>query len=712
VAAIATTVRGFTSWNRSMFAADPPVTAAPSEAVSSYTISSEVDSQSGMIEVVVVGTRPDQVQKIDRRTYQVKDNPHSAQADSLQLLRGLPAVTITPDDKVMLLGAPKVTLLVDDRPVRGNVVQYLRILHGRDIERIEIVTNPSAQYSPEGTGGIINIVLRKNQRDGLSGAMSGEASTLGRAKGSVTVKYKQDPWIYEFQAQGDEGRTDRSRFHKLRTARRDAQAAPTINTEDGSGASRETGGYLSAKLTRLIDERTSVVARVFGGDGGKQTDNEVDYRGLTADFESFSGRQRSTRSATFGGLDLSFDRKGTKDGETLKINAASFGKPEVQQRFEADSHGSDSFSVDRHGRGRSAYAAAIDWQHPIGTRQILSLGGNWLLQDRKLEYRFTAIGDEPTFRLDEMNAFDARTSTHAAYATFQQKIGTWAVMPGVRFERYAERISSSGRAASTVARTTGFPSFHLQHALSETLDLTVSYSERIDRPDVDDLRPYPVVASVDTILMGNPELREQSTDSYEINLHYHRGNLDTGVIVYDRQTSRLWANSLSVNAAGENVVTPINSGRKRDIGAQFDVTTALLKRIKATASLNLFDSRVPIEPIHGDANDNQFRYTINATLEWNSAEKPGGPGNIAQLQATYDSPSQSFQIRNESQYSLSFSYTHSFSRTLSLTGSLNGIGSTHNRYRLSAPLVQEDHDARTGLPVFKINLSKTFGDSK
>src|SRR5436305_15227605 len=101
-----------------MLAADPPAVVQ----------SQPADNQTGVIEVV--GTRSDQAQKIDRRTYRVKDNPHSAQADSIQLLRGLPAVTVTPDDEIKLLGSGNVTIYVDGRPYRENATQYLKTLTG------------------------------------------------------------------------------------------------------------------------------------------------------------------------------------------------------------------------------------------------------------------------------------------------------------------------------------------------------------------------------------------------------------------------------------------------------------------------------------------------------------------------------------------------------------------------------------------------------
>ena len=185
-----------------MFVADPPAIVAPSD-------------ENPLDVIEVVGSRPGQAQKIDRRAYRVKQNPQSAQFNGIQLLRGLPAVTITPDDQIMLLGAPGVTILVDERPVQGDPILYLRTLHGSDIERIEIMTNPSAQYA-SGTGGIINIVLRKKQEDGISGSANVEVASRGRVESGTTIKKKKGKWTYELQAQGKAGRTSSSTYRKLR----------------------------------------------------------------------------------------------------------------------------------------------------------------------------------------------------------------------------------------------------------------------------------------------------------------------------------------------------------------------------------------------------------------------------------------------------------------------------------------------------------------
>jgi outer membrane receptor protein involved in Fe transport len=282
-------------------------------------------------------------------------------------------------------------------------------------------------------------------------------------------------------------------------------------------------------------------------------------------------------------------------------------------------------------------------------------------------------------------------------------------MPGLRLERLGRTISSPGRPSAKVTRTSLFPTLHVEHPLNKTLNMTLSYSKRIDRPDLDQLRPYPLVTGSLTIEQGNPRLRDQTTDAYELNLHYRRKSLTAGVILYDRETSGLWNNVYFVNDEGLNVVTPINAGRKSDRGAQFDLTTPLVKRVKGMVSVNLFSSRVPIDPAFGDERATIFRYTANATADWQGRERGRTPGDTAQLQFVYESPSREFQFRRRRYYSVNAAYTRSFSRSLSITANLIGVGPVHFGHQLLAPTVQEEYDKRESLPEFKVKLVKTFG---
>jgi outer membrane receptor for ferrienterochelin and colicin len=246
--------------------------------------------------------------------------------------------------------------------------------------------------------------------------------------------------------------------------------------------------------------------------------------------------------------------------------------------------------------------------------------------------------------------------------------------------------------------------------LTKTLQVTLSYSKQIDRPDPWLLQPYRVVEDALSIRQGNADLRDQSTESFELNLHYHRKSLDAGLILYDREIARVWTNTYSVNAQGINVATIINAGHQRDRGAEFDVSAPLFRRVKVSASVNLFDSRAPIDlGTSGTGFHEKFRYTSNTTLEWDGPQRGKRPGDIAQLQVSTESPSRDFQFHQSARHSITWSYTHSFTPTLSVTATaLNVLTPVRYRHRLFAPLVQEDYDSRDE-PEFKLKLLKTFG---
>lgn len=650
--------------------------------------------------IEVVGTRSDQALKIDRRTYQVQQTPHSQQKDTFQLLRGLPAVTISPDDQINLLGAPNVKLVVDGHETRTN----LHTLHGSDIDRIEIITNPSAQYSAEGTGGIINIILRKKRADGLSGNASAEGSSLGRANGNATLKYKRGKWTYEGTVFADGGSFRRSTYHKVRSVEAFPGGPATSNTETGGGSEHRDSAFVQAKVTYDFDRRTSLSAEVAGAAFNGDSANRSDFRAITRDFQSFSQVQRWNNPASYFEGTLAFDHKGSREGETLTATILGNGLVHGHNTVSALLSNGGAFATQV--REDPFWGEAkVEWAHPIGTSQILSMGAVWDLQAVRHHYRFTGSG--VAFGGEAADAYQGRISTVSAYTTFQQKIRTWTVMPGVRLEQNSRSSSSPGRADFRRNQTDLFPTIHVEHPIGKTLDLTLSYSKRIDRAQLDVLRPYQVVRDVLTVSQGNPSLRDQSTGAYEANLHYHRGKLDAGLIVYDRETKRLWNQSYVVNSAGQNVVTTVNVGHRSDRGAEFDVNTPVVSRVKLSASLNLFDSRVPIDVVSSRIMEEQFRFTSNSTLEWDGPDRGKKPGDVAQLVWYYESPATQFQFRDFAWHRLTLSYTHSFNRTFSITGTADS-GVLHRGHRLVAPLVQEYY-AEHNRAEFKLKLMKTFG---
>lgn len=681
--------------DKSMPVSDPPPIIAPQPA----------DRQTDVVEIV--GRRAGDVLKTDRRTYQVRQTPNSAQKDVYQLLRGIPAVTLSPDSQIQLLGAAGVTLQIDGRTTQPDL---LRSLHGIDIERIEVITNPSAQYSAQGSGGIINIVLRKKASDGISGTVDIAGSTLGRAEANAAIKIKRGKWTYEIETTDKGGAQTRSRYDNVRRVEPFQDGPATGSRQQGRIAIYDNRGSVHGKVSYDASPATNIVAEAYTGILRHTERDDSNFTGLTPDFARFSENQHLRIKSYFYKAVAALDHKGKKDGETLKASAQLSVEPAGRRRTEATFDDGDAYRIGRSSDLLSA-EAQIDWQHPLGQDRLLSLGAHWNRDESTRGYDFDSRGAVLSLGPDTISQFTGKRDIVAVYATLQQRIGGWTVLPGIRMESEAWRVASPGQADGSHASTEVFPTVHLERALAKSLQVSLSYSKRIDRPDLYLLQPYTVVQDVLTLEQGNPTLRDQATDSYELNLHFNRGALDAGMTLYDREMSRVWASSYVLNALGKSVTTQINAGRRSDCGAEFDVNVPLARRVKLSGSVNLFYSRVPVDQGDGIGRQQTFRYTTNSTLEWDGPQRGSRSGDIAQVQISTESPSRDLQLRQAARHSISGSYTHSLCSNVSLTlTAQNVLTPVRNRSVLTAPLVQED-DFKRDQPELVIKLLKTFGKS-
>jgi hypothetical protein len=128
--------------------------------------------------------------------------------------------------------------------------------------------------------------------------------------------------------------------------------------------------------------------------------------------------------------------------------------------------------------------------------------------------------------------------------------------------------------------------------------------------------------------------------------------------------------------------------------------------------VNLFASRVPINGAAGPSTFESFRYTGNATIEWNGPDRGGKSGDVGQLQLQYESRARAFEYRSAATYSLNASWTHSLTRSLSFTASINHIGPNRYRTWVSAPLVESRTEGHLPGPEYRFKLVKTFGGAK
>src|SRR6185295_14817461 len=204
----------------------------------------------------IVVTAPREQSSIDRQTYLVRDTPEARSATTLDILSRLPSVEVQADNSLRLVGAGTATVLIDGRRVNGDPATVLRNLQGAQIERIEVLTNPGAQFPAQGTGGIVNIVTRRNTQNGLGGSATASGGIYHTYDLRVSPTYGAGNWTFSGNF-GHGGGQNRYRFERDRFLLAPGGAVP-LSSEEGREADEYRYYYGNPSVSYRPDDRRTI----------------------------------------------------------------------------------------------------------------------------------------------------------------------------------------------------------------------------------------------------------------------------------------------------------------------------------------------------------------------------------------------------------------------------------------------------------------------
>jgi outer membrane receptor protein involved in Fe transport len=523
-------------------------------------------------------------------------------------LRAVPGVEVDVQGNVSLRGDPGVTILIDGRPaamLRGdNRGQVILSMPSSQIERVEVITNPSADMSPEGSGGVINLVSRQARQNSRSAGI--RANIGGEGRGSLNLNGAMSrPGLTVSGDLGYRRFTAGAESVQLRS-RRDPVSGTFIDTRQDSELDN-TNEFGSARLA--VD---------YDPDPRNRLSTEVSYRqggGDVERFDTFSGPNAATSFERSSEIDLSQRGLGGRLSWRRSLSGtghefvADLEAETVRMRRAVDALTSFGGGQSNHERIRNAidrddYSLKLDYKRPTGADQSINLGyqGN----ARTSAFDFTgAFGPA----LDALvpapaltNAFEYDEIIHALYGTYRFKLGSIDTQAGLRLEQVDTRLDQITDAVSFErGYFRAYPTLHLSYELSEQETLRASYSRRIQRPSAQDLNPYTIYLDALNLRRGNPFLLPEVTDSLELGLQHRKsGTFYSGTAFYRRSTGG---------------VTDIIS----DVGNGVFLTT---RANLATAT------RVGVELIANGRLSPKLSYNASATVQWHEIDpRVGGVSN-------------------------------------------------------------------------------------
>jgi outer membrane receptor protein involved in Fe transport len=684
-------------------------------------------------DVVVSARAADVRTSIDSTSYSLADDLQAATGTLAEALRNVPSVEVDPQGNVSLRGDGNVTILVDGRPsaiLSGpNRADAILQLPADRYARIEVMTNPSAAYSPEGSGGVINLITKPIPA-AVAGAPGAPAAitTTGsiranvgdngrwnvgasgsRQSGKLTltgdVSYRYDDQTFSF---------DRLREQLSQTG---AVNSTTTSSQVNDSTQKGVFGRLVAEY-RLTD-KTMLTGEVRG--------NRFDVDGAGAGlFETRDASGQITNAYTRDGdsafvmdgwgatarLLHQFDTSGHEwsnelrydhsDNESTSRVANVFGTPLAPTLYERQ----------RWLTAQETIGFTSAYTRPMSDGSKLRAGYELSVsrpdQDNVLQRGPSESAVVPVPALS--NRFEAEQTIHALYGTYERPFGEkLSAQFGLRFEQAdikVEDITNAVRASQDYFRV--YPTAHVQYKLTDEQTLRASYSRRIQRPQLTQLNPFVIYGDPLNLRSGNPNLEPQETDSYEAMWQMRRGQSFYQATAYFRDTTKAFTD-VATDIGGNVLLTrPENLGGRRDLGVELTASGRLHPTLRYNASINAFRQEIDAAGIPGGHDREGELVTGRLSLNWQPTTK-----DFVQISGFWQGDQLLAQGTRESGGMLNVGYRRKLNDTLSLQFTardvLNSFGGATT---YDTPQFRERVDQDINLRAFYLGLTWSFGGSR
>ena len=585
-------------------------------------------------ELVVTGTRAEVIASPDRVSFSVANDLQVQTGSVADALRTVPGVEVDLQGRVSLRGDPGVEILIDGRPSgilrgdsRGDV---LLSMPAGQIERVEVITNPSAALSPVGSGGVINLVTKKVRKDTTSGTVRATYGGYGRGGLNLSGAHSGNGLTLT----GDVG---------YRRITGEAEA-----TQFRSRLDPATGGFVDSVLETQLDNanasRTARIGVEYDLDKNNRLSTEFNYRDGSADIErddSFVSQRAAFSYDRVSEIDLlqrgvsgraSWRRTLGKDHEFVADLEVERGKLRREVEALTDfAAGPDAFERIRNAGERAEYSVKLDYKRPVG-KGALNLG----YHGNRGESEFDSSGIRgpslaallPVPGLN--NSFNYDQVVHALFGTYRFSAGKLETQAGLRLEQVDTQLDQITDGTSFERDYfRAYPTLHLGYTLSKTDTLRASYSRRIQRPSPQDLNPYTFYIDPQNVRRGNPALLPEVTDSFELGWQHRKGPSFYSLTGFYRRSRGGVTDILSDLGGGVFLTTRANLATAERVGVEAIANGRLSKTLtyntSGTLLWNQIDTRTGLT-----AKRSGTTGTVRANLSWQPT-----PKDFFQLNATY-----------------------------------------------------------------------------
>ena len=675
-----------------------------------------LESSTQMLDEVVVTNERNPVEfQIDKKVVHVSEQMTAASLSAVEVLENVPSIRVDVEGNVALRGSTGFTVLIDGKPTVLDPSDVLRQTPASTIENIEIITNPSSRYQPDGTGGIINIITKKNRNMGLQGLFNVKTNNFGEYGGDFLLNYRKGNANLYFG--GDYRNSPRPGITS--SERRTTQGDTTTIIEAAGDSERlRGGGGLRMGLDWDLSPRNSLSLGIRAGEYKSLSNSQLDYLTYTDPFDFATEElslNESGRGALYYNLTGSFQHKFEQKGHELML--------QFNQRYRQGDEFSENLLKDENGmvnqgtrtteKGPSSQIEVkLDYTKPIGEKHGMEAGfqlrrGN---SDDDTEL-FVYDLDEQDFVLqpDKSNSTNYFRNIYAVYGIFKGESGKWGYQAGLRGE-YTYRTINSVESLEeyTLDRYDFFPTLHTSYKLSEKNQFMASYSRRIDRPRGYYLEPFITWTDMYNVRRGNPELLPEYIDAMELGFIHSREKSQLSLEGYYRIKHNKVERTREVYQEGVLLQTFTNVGTDYSLGVEALYNVSLFNWWELNLMSDLYNYRIDTET-NGAPSYQSFNWGSRVSNKFQIAKRIQ-----LQFDGNYNSATVTTQGEDKGYYTFNAAVRSDFlDKSLSLVLQVRDVFATGERVSITQDIDFYNYYSRfSRAPIVSLTASYRLNNFK
>lgn len=555
--------------------------------------------------VVVTGEKKMLLHNLDKKVFNVDKDIAVEGGSAADVLQNIPSVEVDTDGNVSLRGSSNVSILIDGRPSMLNSIEELP---AQMIDRVEVITNPSAKYDPDGITGIINIVIKKQKEPGYNGMLSLNAGTGNKYNTSVNMNWRQDKVNLFASYSFRRGQMDRFSIAD-RVTLFNSGVDSSFLSQNSQGQSNMFFHNIRGGVDFYFDPKTTLS---FTGNLNFRSfdlDNSV-FSNTFSNFNTNTLQNTRFLLNSYDGIgheySLNFKRTYDTPGKEWTVDAFfsgnsnnNFNNINQEEIFNSDS--SNTRERAETDGWMNTFTFQTDYVTPFGNGGRIESGLKAQIRRSDADYVYTIFNTTNStwdFDLNRSNHFVYSEEIFSAYGIYSNSFanGKFSYQLGLRLEnQHAKSDQKTTNQVADVNRLNLFPSAHIRWEPNPINSLQLSYSRRVNRPNVFVLNPFLNTSDKFNWRQGNPYLEPEFTSSIDLshNLNFPKTKITTSV--YYRDTRNGFSRKMIVIdtvASQPTLTTFINLSHYENIGAEAVITQNIFNWWRLNASYSYYYSRL------------------------------------------------------------------------------------------------------------------------